>query len=121
MIEDDLRGLLATGTDIDVYARLIPMDASECIVLQEIGGRSSTAGIRRNYRTVSVMACSEDRETAGQRMRWSRDYLTENLPSLINGTYYYTAVPLADGTLLEKRKNGPLYVTFCDMEVASSI
>lgn len=121
MIEDDLRGLIDPETEVEVYARLIPLGLPECIVLQEIGGRTSTAGIRRNYRTVSVMAVSSDRETAGQRMRWGRNFLTENIPAYINGTHYYKATPLADGTLLMKARNGPRYITYCDMEVECSL
>ena len=121
MIEDDLRGLLADELDVDVYARFIPMELPECVVVQEIGGRSSTAGVRRNYRTISLMAVSSDRETAGQRMRASRNFLTASIPADINGTHYYTAVPQADGNLLMKAKHGPVYIAFVDIEVGCSI
>jgi hypothetical protein len=121
MIEDDLRGMIAEGMDVDVYARLIPLELPECVVVQQIGGRSSTAGVRRNYRTVTLMAVSTDREKAGQMMRACRNFLTAHIPAEINGTHYYTAVPQADGKLLLKAKNGPRYVTFVDIEVGCSI
>ena len=47
MIEDDLCTLLAGEIGVDVYARLIPIGMPECVMVQEIGGHSSTAGIRR--------------------------------------------------------------------------
>lgn len=119
MIEDDLRTMLASELDVDVYARLIPIGMPECVMVQEIGGRSSPAGIRRNYRTISVMACSADRETAGQRMREARNILTTRIPAEINGTHYYTAVPLADGSLDMKAERK--YVTYCDIEVGCSL
>lgn len=119
MIEDDLRGLLVDELDVDVYARLIPVGMPECVMVQEVGGRSSTAGIRRNYHTISVMACSADRETAGERMREARNILTTRIPAEINGTHYYTAVPLADGSLDMKAERK--YVTYCDIEVGCSL
>lgn len=119
MIEDDLRGILADGIDVPVYARLIPPELPECVVVQKIGGRSSTAGIRRTYHTISVMGVSTDREKAGQLMRQARNFLTVNIPADVGGTHYYTAVPLADGSLL--MKEGRRYVTFVDMEVGASL
>ena len=121
MIEDDLCTLLAGEIGVDVYARLIPIGMPECVMVQEVGGRSSTAGIRRNYRTVAIMSCSSDQETAGKRMREARDYLIEHLPAKINGTHYYTAEALADGTLFMKSANGPRYVVSVDMEVDCSL
>ena len=47
MIEDDLRGLLANELDEDVYARLIPVGMPECVVVQNMGGSTARAGIRR--------------------------------------------------------------------------
>ena len=119
MIEDDLCTLLAGEIGVDVYARLIPIGMPECVMVQEVGGRSSTAGIRRNYRTVSVMACSADRETAGQRMREARNILITNIPADINGTHYYTATALADGSLWMKAERK--YVAYCDLEVGCSL
>lgn len=121
MIEDDLRTLLSPVTDVSIYSRLIPAGMPECIMIQEIGGRSSGAGIRRNYRTVAIMSCSSDRETAGRRMREARDYLIEHLPAKINGTHYYTAEALADGSLFMKSASGPKYVVSVDMEVDCSL
>ena len=121
MIEDDLRSILADEFDVDVYARLIPPELPECIMVQEVGGRSSAAGVRRNYHTISVMAVSSDRETAGQRMRDVRNFLTASLPADVGGTHYYTAVPLADGNLKMKAKRGPVYIAFVDIEVGCSI
>lgn len=121
MIEDDLRSLLADEVDVDVYARFIPITLPECVTVAIIGGRNSTAGIRRTYHSISVMACSSDKETAEVRLREARDILTTGLPADINGTHYYTAVPLADGSMMKKTVNGPRYIEFVDMEVACSI
>ena len=121
MIEDDLRGLLADHFDIDVCARIIPSEMTEGIVVQEIGGRYSSAGIRRTYHLISVMGVSRNEDTAGQRMRDARDYLTASIPTDIGGTHYYTAKAQADGKLDYKGLNGPRYVEFVDMEVETSI
>lgn len=121
MIEDDLRGLLADAMDVDVYARLIPLGMPECVMVQEIGGRTSSAGIRRNYHTVSVMAVSISQASAIQRMKFARNFLTENIPADISGTHYYKARPLADGSLKMKSVNGPKYVEYCDIEVEASL
>ena len=121
MIEDDLRGLLAPDMDVDVYARLIPLGMPECVTVQEIGGQAVSAGIRRTSHTISVMAVSSDMETAGQRMRAARDLLTQGIPATIGNTHYYTAVPLADGSLKMKAVNGPRYIEYVDMQVVASI
>ena len=121
MIEDDLRGLLAVDMDVDVYARLIPSGMPECVMVQEVGGHAVDAGIRRTSHTISVMACSQDQETAGLLMRTARDLITEGIPATIDGTHYYTAVPLADGSLKMKATNGPRYVEYVDMQVVASI
>lgn len=121
MIEDDLRGLLADHFDVDVVARLIPLEMREGIVVQTIGGRSSTAGIRRTYYQISVMGISADMGTASQRMREARDYLIASIPADIGDTHYYTAKALADGKLDFKTVNGPRYVEFVDMEVGASL
>lgn len=119
MIEDDLRTLLAGELDVAVYSRLFPIGMPESVMVQEIGGRSSTAGIRRNYRTISVMACSASRDAAGERMREARDILVRSIPADINGTHYYTAVPQADGSLWMKAERK--YVAYVDIEVGCSI
>lgn len=121
MIEDDLRGLLAEEMDVDVYARLIPLGMPECVMVQEIGGQALNAGIRRTSHTISVMACSQDQETAGQLMRAARNLITAGIPATIGNTHYYTAVPLADGSLKMKASNGPRYVEYVDMQVVASI
>ena len=121
MIEDDLRGLLADHFDVDVCARIIPSEMAEGIVVQEIGGRYSSAGIRRTYHLISVMGISMNENTAGQRMRAARDYLTASIPATIGGTHYYTAKAQADGKLDFKGLNGPRYVEYVDMEVATSL
>ena len=121
MIEDDLRGLLAEDIDVDVYARLIPLGLPECVMVQEIGGQIIGGGVHRTRHTITVMACSSNIETAGQRMREARNLLTAGLPATINGTHYYTAVPLADGSLKMKANNGPRYIEYVDMSVEASI
>lgn len=121
MIEDDLRGLLAEDMAVDVYARFIPMDLPECVMVQEIGGQIIGGGVHRTRHTITVMACSADIETAGQRMREARNLITAGLPATIGGTHYYTAVPLADGSLKRKVENGPRYIEFVDMAVEASI
>jgi len=121
MIEDDLRGLLAEDIDVDVYARLIPLGLPECVMVQEIGGQIIGGGVHRTRHTITVMACSSNIETAGQRMREARNLLTAGLPATINGTHYYTAVPLADGSLKMRANNGPRYIEYVDMSVEASI
>lgn len=122
MLEDDLRTLLAEAmTGTAVYSRFIPSEIAEGITVQEIGGRSSTAGIRRNYRTVALMAYSSDRDKAGTILRTARNILIESIPATINGTHYYTAKALADGTMKTKERAGPRYVEFVDMEVGCSL
>lgn len=121
MIEDDLRGLLADELDVDVYARLIPVGMPECAVVQNMGGSTARAGIRRAYYTVSIMGVSADRETAGQIMRKARNKLVRALPATVGTTHYYTAIPLADGKLNYKTNNGPKYVAYVDMEVGASL
>lgn len=121
MIEDDLRGLLAEEMDVDVYARLIPLGMPECVMVQEIGGHLVNSGIRRTSHTVTVMACSSNQATAVQRMKDARDLLTTGIPATIGGTHYYTAVPLADGSLKMKSVSGPKYVEFVDMTVEASL
>lgn len=120
-VEDDLRVMLAEAMDVDVYSRMFPVTLPESVMVQAVGGHSITASIRRTYHTVSVMACSGDRETAGILMRQARDILTTGLPARIRGTFYYTAVPLADGSMFRKTEAGPKYIEFVDMEVACSI
>lgn len=121
MIEDDLRNLLASEFDVDVIARILPSEMTEGIVVQEIGGRSSKAGIRRNYHLVSVMGISMTKETASQRMKAARDYLITHIPMTVGGTHYYTARAQADGKLDYVTLNGPRYVEFVDMEVGASL
>ena len=121
MIEDDLRGLLAEDMTVDVYARFIPADLPECVTVQEIGGQIVGGGVHRTRHTITIMACSANMETAGQRRREARNLLTAGLPATIGGTHYYTAVPLADGSLKRKAENGPRYIEFVDMAVEASI
>lgn len=121
MIEDDLRGLLADAMDVDVYARMIPMELPECVVVQEIGGEKVDAGIRRNRHTISVMAVSYSQASAIQRMKAARNFLTTHIPTTVSGTHYYTAKALADGSLKRKSLNGPKYIEFVDMTVEASI
>lgn len=121
MIEDDLRGLLADELDENVYARLIPVGMPECVVVQNMGGSTARAGIRRAYYIISIMGVSADRERAGQIMRKARNKLVRALPVKIGDTHYYTAIPLADGKLDYKTNNGPKYVAFVDMEVGASL
>lgn len=121
MIEDDLRILLADEIEADVYSRYYPAGMPECVVVQEIGGRSSRAGIRRTYHLISIMGVSSDKETAGKIMRQARDALVRSLPFKTGNVHYYTAVPQADGSLLYKVPNGPKYVEYVDIEVGCSI
>jgi hypothetical protein len=121
MIEDDLRGLLDDAMDVDVYSRLIPLDLPECVTVQEIGGDHVDAGIRRTSHTITVMAVSSVQATAIQRMKFARNYLIRNIPATIGATHYYTAVPMADGSLKMKALNGPRYVEYVDMQVVASI
>lgn len=121
MIEDDLRGLLAEDIDVDVYARLIPLGLPECVMVQKIGGQIIGGGVHRTRHTITVMACSSNIETAGQRMREARNLLTAGLPATIGNTHYYTAVPLADGSLKMRANNGPRYIEYVDMSVEASI
>lgn len=121
MIEDDLRTLLSPVTDVSIYSRLIPADMPECVVVQEIGGRTGRAGIRRAYRLISVMGVSRDASLSQERMLRARDYLTTHIPVTIGSTHYYKAVPMADGNLLMKSLNGPKYVHYCDIEVEASL
>ena len=121
MIEDDLRDLLIDEFDVTVCARLIPDEMTEGIVVQEVGGRPSLAGIRRTYHIISVMGISLDKDVASERMRAARDYLTTHIPATIGSVHYYTAVPQADGSLKTKTLDGPRYIEFVDMEVGCSI
>lgn len=121
MIEDDLRELLSDAFDIGVYSRIIPTEMPECVVVQEIGGRTGRAGIRRAYRLISVMGVSRDASLSRERMLRARDYLTTHIPVTIGSTHYYRAVPQADGDLLMKSLNGPKYVHYCDIEVEASL
>lgn len=119
MIEDDLRTILADELDCPVYARLVPPLVADCVTVQELGGASTTNGIRRAYHRVSVMAVSEDRTTALIRLRQARNALIVNIPAEVNGTYYYTAMALADGSL--KTREGRRFIEYTDMEVVAGI
>ena len=122
MIEDDLRTIIAGQLPtVAVYSRFIPPELPECIAVQEVGGRSSTAGIRRNIRIIAVMACSKDKQYAEVIVRLARDALIRHIPADVNGTHYYTARALADGHVLMKARNGPRYIETCDLEVVASI
>lgn len=122
MIEDDLRDLLASvqSQSISVYARLIPMEVPECLSVQHIGGSSSSCSIRKAVHRVSVLAVSKDRSRAASLMRNARDTLITHLPADINGTHYYYARALMDGTVRERRLNDS-WVEFCDLEVVASV
>lgn len=121
MIEDDLRELLAPYEDIPVYSRQLPPDLPDCICIQEIGGRTSNAGIRRAVHFISVLACSGRLETARGYLNGARDYMTTHLPAEINGTHYYYAVPLAEGTIKRKASRGPAYIFHTTMEVTRQL
>lgn len=121
MIEDELRELLAPSTDIPVYARQLPPDLPDCICIQEIGGRTSNAGIRRAVHFISIMACSGRLETARGYLNGARDYMTTHLPAEINNTHYYYAVPLAEGTIKQKAPRGPTFIYHTTMEVTREL
>lgn len=121
MIEDDLRELLAPYEDIPVYSRQLPPDLPDCICIQEIGGRTSNAGIRRAVHFISVLACSSRLETARGYMSNARNFFTTHLPAEINGTHYYYAVPLAEGTIKQKAPRGPTYIYHTTMEVTRQL
>lgn len=119
--EDDLRTIIAPYLSIPVYARLIPPDLPDCVSVQAVGGRTTTAGIRRAVDTVSLIVVHHDRETAISILRTVRDRLVESLPVTVNGTRYYLAEPLADGSLKRKGKRGPAYIEYVDLEVTRSL
>ena len=52
-------------------------------------------------------------------MREARNILITNIPADINGTHYYTATALADGSLWMKAERK--YVAYCDLEVGCSL
>ena len=122
MIEDDLRTLLSERIPgVRIFSRMIPLDLPECITVQEIGGGYVKAGIRRAVQRVTVMAVSTSKATAEDRVRQARDELIKGLPSDIEGTHYYTARALADGSLKKKALNGPRYIEYVDLEVVASL
>lgn len=121
MIEDDLRGFLDAQSDVPVYARYIPPEVPECLAVVENGGVHSTSSIRRSTHSISIESASSDQRTAKDRLNRARDYLTTQIPAEINGTHYYTAVPMADGNLLVKTAHGPTYIFHVTLEVVRQL
>ena len=121
MIEDDLRGFLDAQSDVPVYARYIPPEVPECLAVVENGGVHSTSSIRRSTHSISIESASTDRRKAKDRLNRARDYLTTQIPAEINGTHYYTAVPMADGNLLVKSPRGPTYIFHVTLEVVRQL
>ena len=122
MIEDDLRDIISAQLPgVPVYSRLIPLNLPECIVVQELGGTPSTAGIRRATHRVAVMAISASQRYAQDLLRSARDILITGIPADRSGTHYYTAKALADGHMARKTPHGPKYIESVDMEVVASL
>ena len=121
MIEDDLRGFLDAQSDVPVYARYIPPEVPECLAVVENGGVHNTSSIRRATHSISIESASTDQRKAKDRLNRARDYLTTQIPAEINGTHYYTAVPLADGNLLVKTAHGPTYIYHVTLEVVRQL
>lgn len=116
-IEDDLREYLSAHTAVPVYSRYLPPELPQCYGIQEIGGRTSNASIRRAVHFISVMAVSDRLETARQLLQYARDFFVENLPAEINGRHYYLAVAMAEGEILAKAARGPAYIYSVTLEV----
>lgn len=122
MIEDDLRDMIADQLPgVPVYSRLIPLNLPECIVVQELGGEPSTAGIRRATHRVAVMAISASQRYAQDILRSARDILITGIPADRSGTHYYIARALADGHMARRTPAGPKYIESVDMEVVASL
>ena len=86
-----------------------------------MGGRTTTAGIRRAVDTVSLIAVHHDRAEAMTVLRTARDVLVQSLPRTVNGTRYYLAEPTSDGSLKRKGRRGPAYIEYVDLEVTRSL
>ena len=128
MIEDELRDLLAPNTDIPVFARYLPPELPQCYCIQEIGGRTSNANLRRAVHFISVMACASRLEEARVRLNYARDFYTTQIPLRDNGTvttinqhHYYTAVPMAEGKIIQKAARGPVFILHAIMEVTRQL
>ena len=119
MIEDDLR-ILMGSIAIPVYSRAIPLRADECISVQIAGGTPIMAGIRRASHTVTILSASRSKSNAMRNLAIARDFLITHIPADINGTHYYTATAVGDGSTQSRQANG-LFIEFCDMEVIASL
>lgn len=120
-IEDELRELLAPNTAIPVYARQLPPDLPPCLCIQEIGGRTNNSNIRRAVHFISILAVAPRIEDARAHMAQARNFLTTHLPADIGGIHYYTAVPLAEGTIKQKAPRGPAYIMHTTLEVTRQL
>jgi hypothetical protein len=120
-IEDELRELLAPNTAIPVYSRQLPPDLPPCLCIQEIGGRTNNSNIRRAVHFISILAVAPRIEDARAHMAQARDFLTTHLPADIGGVHYYTAVPLAEGTIKQKAPRGPAYIMHTTLEVTRQL
>ena len=122
MIEDDLREILSAQLPgVPIYSRVIPMTLPECIVVQELGGTPSTAGIRRATHRVAVMAISASQEYAMDLRETARTALIKSMPAGHAGTHYYIARPLDSSAEKRKTPAGPKYIAFADLEVVASL
>ena len=119
MIEDDLR-LLMQSIATPVYSRLLPMRVDEALAVQVSGGYPIKAGIRRASHTVTLLSASRSKANAMRNLAIARDFLITHLPADINGTHYYTATTVGDGSTQSREVNGR-YIEFCDMEVVASL
>jgi len=120
MIEDDLR-LLMQSIAIPVYSRLIPPRVDEALSVQVSGGYPVKAGIRRASHTVTILSVSRSKANAMRNLAIARDFLITHIPADVNGTHYYTAVPLADGNMLVKSPRGPTYIYHVTLEVVRQL
>lgn len=122
MIEDDIRDLLSAQIpDVAIYSRLIPMALPECIVVQELGGTPSTAGIRRATYRITLLAISASQRYAQDLRDTVRNKLITHLPADHAGTHYYLARPLNNGGLRRKTPAGPKFIEYADLEVVASL
>ena len=85
------------------------------------GERRSAQHVRRATHSISIESASTDQRKAKDRLNRARDYLTTQIPAEINGTHYYTAVPMADGNLLVKTAHGPTYIYHVTLEVVRQL
>lgn len=119
MIEDDLRELMEPIAT-PVYSRVIPLRIDEALSVQVLGGHPIKAGIRRASHTVTILSASRSKANAMRNLAIARDFLITHIPADINGTHYYTATTLGDGSTQSRVVNG-LFIEFCDMEVVASL